>query len=628
MPRNAITRYAACLLTAGTVASAAQATEVVQAWWTPGDPAPDTFGFAEASKVLPDGRTAFLIHFIDDDQSELFAHREDHRPGPPPEAYRLPDQGGQILAAIAQESTRAQMVVLGHSVLGRPIEALWLGQRPGSGAPVYRILGGHHGDEWSSFEVPLAIAEALAAGDGTVAEVTRILDRNTVWIAPYINPDGIADGSRYNATFVDLNRNYDYAWSALEFLPGEYPFSEPETRAIQSNSHYDLPFVGLTYHSGATNIGYVWNHTLEPAPDRDLLIEMSVSYAAATGYPQFWVTNGADWYITSGDTNDWSYGRYGVPDFTVEVTEEKAPPAEEIGNFVPGHVSAAIDILGREPTLSGRVVDDETGRPVMARIELNAPTAVFYSDPVAGSFHRMVADGTFDLTASAAGYETTQLTVEMPVDDVVVQMVRRHVAKEPLWAAVILGDAALSTPDSWTGAIQLYRPGSDPVVEYGRNGRVFIDPQRLARGAWTVQIDGDIWLRELIVADSALSSVSWQGESLLIEGDFHPGSRAWAIFGPDRALHPLIVIAETPDRLTVDGSGVPHSGRVDVMVLSGGRHAALADIYDIFIDNSIISDSAIVGNPVGCACRVTTGHLGLHPLSVLLLMIFIRRRTP
>ena len=501
-----------------------------------------------------------------------------------------------------------------------------MGQPPGSGAPVYRILGGHHGDEWSSFEVPLAVAETLAAGDQSVPEITAILDRATVWIAPYINPDGVIDGSRYNATFVDVNRNYDFMWNAMEFAPGDYAFSEPESQAVRANSHYDLPFAGLSYHSGATNIGYVWNYTVNPAPDRDRLIEVAAGYRDATGDPAFWVTNGADWYITSGDTNDWSYGRYGVLDFTVEVTEEKSPPPSEIANYVPGHVDAAIAFLSREPQLSGVVVDDTTGRPIMAHIALDSPAAPFFTDPIAGAFHRWVDDGPVELSVSAAGYETTTATVIAPADGLEIRLTSANLRGDSFWGAPILEESTLPFDGDSTLPVELTRPGSDPVLVLPQRGELFIDPDRLARGAWTVQIGQQTWVRGLIIADELLASVQLDQDTLILDGRFDAGSRVWSLDGVDRALRPLEVVQESGQTLVVDAAGVPTSGRVDVMVLSGGRHSAFTDIHDIEVDLLTIEDDVIIGLPVGCACATGTGHLGLHLLSVLVL-IPIRRRS-
>ena len=152
--------------------------------------------------------------------------RADHRLGAPSSAYRPPDAGDELLADLVRGRDDAGLVVLGESWEGRPITAAWFGQPPESGAPAWRILGAHHGDEWSSFEVALDLARVLAEGAAQ--------GDSTVWIVPYVNPDGVVAGSRYNARGVDLNRNYDVMWSPFAWGGGTSPFSEPETRAVRT----------------------------------------------------------------------------------------------------------------------------------------------------------------------------------------------------------------------------------------------------------------------------------------------------------------------------------------------------------------------------------------------------------
>ena len=69
----------------------------------------------------------------------------------------------------------------------------------------------------------------------------------------------------------------------------------------------------ISMHSGATNLGWVWNWSLAPTDDDSVLEALSERYLANTTQPSFYVTNGAAWYITHGDTNDWSYGIRGAP---------------------------------------------------------------------------------------------------------------------------------------------------------------------------------------------------------------------------------------------------------------------------------------------------------------------------
>jgi len=169
----------------------------------------------------------------------------------------------------------------------------------------WRVLGAYHGDEASSGEVVLSAAWRLCQGYGLDETITELLESDAVWLVPHVNPDGIELDSRYNARDVDLNRNYDYQWSLSEYRAGPEPFSEPETRAIRTLGAWVGFGAGLSAHSGAANIGWVWNYTTDPAPDAGLVESMAQSYADDCSVEGFWATNGADWYITYGDTNDW-----------------------------------------------------------------------------------------------------------------------------------------------------------------------------------------------------------------------------------------------------------------------------------------------------------------------------------
>jgi len=118
-------------------------------------------------------------------------------------------------------------VVIGQTVLGRPIEALHFVPpayaRPRDPA---LLFGGIHGDEPAS----ALMLERLA-----VDLVERPPGRDT-WLIPCLNVDGVLAGSKNNAHDVDLNRNFASAnWVAEHragYHPGATAESEPETRAL------------------------------------------------------------------------------------------------------------------------------------------------------------------------------------------------------------------------------------------------------------------------------------------------------------------------------------------------------------------------------------------------------------
>jgi murein peptide amidase A len=118
-------------------------------------------------------------------------------------------------------------VVLGKSVLGRPIEAIhFLPPSYAQPRPPAIFFGAIHGDEAVTSLMLERLADEL---------VERPPGRDT-WIIPCVNPDGVAAGSKNNAHDVDLNRNFAAAnWTAAHeagYHPGAVAEDQPETQLL------------------------------------------------------------------------------------------------------------------------------------------------------------------------------------------------------------------------------------------------------------------------------------------------------------------------------------------------------------------------------------------------------------
>ena len=118
-------------------------------------------------------------------------------------------------------------LVLGTSVLGRPIEAFFFAAAEyAKPRPPAVLFGGIHGDEPTTVLMLERLAEELIAQPPGRA----------TWIVPCVNPDGVAAGTKNNARDVDLNRSFAANnWSAqyqAGYFPGESAESEPEVKAL------------------------------------------------------------------------------------------------------------------------------------------------------------------------------------------------------------------------------------------------------------------------------------------------------------------------------------------------------------------------------------------------------------
>src|SRR5579862_7895339 len=142
-----------------------------------------------------------------------------------------------LLCLAMAPSALAKRVVIGHSVLGRPIVAWSYG--PDNAPRKVLIVGVIHGNE----QAGLTIIHALMR--------TRVPRGVQLWLVPEMNPDGTAADTRQNAHGVDLNRNFPYLWQPIAdptFYSGPYPASEPETRAAMRLVRRIRPAVTIWYH--------------------------------------------------------------------------------------------------------------------------------------------------------------------------------------------------------------------------------------------------------------------------------------------------------------------------------------------------------------------------------------------
>jgi protein MpaA len=138
------------------------------------------------------------------------------------------------LGAAADPTVRQ---VLGHSVQGRPLVAVRVGDR--SSPRKALVVGNVHGDEPAGTAVTREILRRFRAIRGV-----------DLWVVPTANPDGLAAGTRRNAHGVDLNRNFPFAWRPLgggEYS-GPHPLSEPESRAARDLIRRTDPAITIWFH--------------------------------------------------------------------------------------------------------------------------------------------------------------------------------------------------------------------------------------------------------------------------------------------------------------------------------------------------------------------------------------------
>lgn len=218
-------------------------------------------------------------------------------------------------------------VVIGKSVGGRDIVAYNFG---GGETKILFVGGIHGGYSWNTTLVAYELMDYLKANPSIIPSNVKVT------IIPVLNPDGLnkvvgTDGrftakdvsasqavqisGRYNASNVDLNRNFDCDWQAiakwrnLDVSGGSKAFSEPESLAIKSYVETHNPSAAVVWYSSAGGV-------YASSCDSDILPETSIIagvYSKASGYPYF---KSYDFYETTGDMVNW-FAKNNIPAISV-----------------------------------------------------------------------------------------------------------------------------------------------------------------------------------------------------------------------------------------------------------------------------------------------------------------------
>ena len=238
--------------------------------------------------------------------------------------------------------------------------------------PKFFLMAQIHARELSTGELAWRWIDYLADGYATDATAKSILDTTEVWVVPIANPDGVdivasggnspklqrknADNSRGGCTGtnigIDLNRNSTFKWGGDSTAPcsetyqGPTAGSEPEVTALENlfraiypdqrgpGSNDPAPTtargVMITLHSYGNDIIIPWGFTQATAPNDAQYRKLGAKMAASNGY-LVGTNEETVGYDTTGTTDDYTYGTFGV----FSVTFEVGGSSGTCGGFLP-----------------------------------------------------------------------------------------------------------------------------------------------------------------------------------------------------------------------------------------------------------------------------------------------------
>ena len=253
-----------------------------------------------------------------------------------------------------------EVSVIGSSLLGRKIHAIHIGSRR------RKVLycGGIHGREWITSLLMMYFAEDLLAACSKgermcEMDIGRLLESSGLTIIPSLNPDGVEisiNGAdlpglsdylnddliercksedfcrrwKANAGGVDINRNFNSGWDDMRAIAmergingpssegwtGEYPVSEPETRAVTELCAREKFRHLVAFHSVGEEIYWSYRN-FTPARSHIMARILAMSSGYSLSEP--------DKSASSAGLKDWFMEVYHAPAFTVEVGSGSSP---------------------------------------------------------------------------------------------------------------------------------------------------------------------------------------------------------------------------------------------------------------------------------------------------------------
>ena len=313
---------------------------------------------------------------------------------------------------------------IGTSIYGKLVLALKISDNAAADEtePEVFYSSTMHGDETGGFILMLRLADYLLKNYGTDTRVTNLVDNLEIWINPLANPDGtyrtgntITSPTRTNANGYDLNRNFPD--------PGTNPVRQKETLDMMKFLKAHRFVISVNFHSGAEVVNYPWDRWSRLHADNNWFYNISRKYAdtvhlyAPPDYMNFrdnGVTNGYRWYSILGGRQDYVTWELQGREVTIELHDTYVTPAGQLDMLWQYNWRSLLGYLENALYgVHGTVTDKYTGNPVPAKIFITGhdrDSSHIFSDTLSGSFVRLLAPGSWNLTFTSWGYMETTIS--------------------------------------------------------------------------------------------------------------------------------------------------------------------------------------------------------------------------
>lgn len=290
--------------------------------------------------------------------------------------------------------------------------------------PRFLYTSSIHGDETTAYVLMLRLIDYLLSNYGSNDRITGMVNGIEIWINPLANPDGTYAGGnstvngarRYNANWVDLNRNYP------DPADGPHPDGnawQPETLHFMAMAE-DHHFVSsANFHGGAEVCNYPWDTWSRLTADDDWWVYVCREYAdtahlyAPSNYLNEFddgITNGYAWYRITGGRQDYMNYFQQCREFTMEISDTKLLPPTQLPAHWEYNYRSMLNYMEQcSFGIRGTVKDSITNWPIVAEVRLfghEADSSWVYSTLPSGNYHRLADEGTYTVSYTAGGYST------------------------------------------------------------------------------------------------------------------------------------------------------------------------------------------------------------------------------
>jgi hypothetical protein len=497
--------------------------------------------------------------------------------------YHTHAQIGTILAQTQTDhATLAADFVWGFSVQGRELWGIVISDNVGTeeAEPEVRLSSTIHGDEPVGTEMLLFLVDYLTDNYGQPGyeDVTYLVDSYEIHIMPMHNPDGYVAHTRTNANGVDMNRNFPVPNGNIGG-DGTY-VEEIETVAYKDYCFLHDFVIGQDAHTGALVVNYPWDYTYALTPDNDAFIELSLEYSTynlpmynSPSFPQG-ITNGAQWYVTEGSIQDWSYQETGCCHVITELNNIKWPDASALdGLWEDNRESLMHWIKAARYGVNGVVTGSDTGLPLAATVTVVGNAKTVQTDPSHGDYYKLLDTGTYDLTFAADGYITE---THYGVSTVWGTPTVLDVDLDPVAHGDIAGVVEDTAGSGLTADVEVRTyPADDHVTTVqsdGGSGGAYTVPY-LVYGQYRLifTADGYTSVQHVVTLDAALATqdaVLGSAEEVVLFGDdFEDGAGqwtgGWGLADPATGHSPDNSLTDSP------GDGVKYSSYEDNACVMG-----------------------------------------------------------